>query len=519
MRMYRPLEMMSLWLDQQLWWRNGFGFHLTQVALHALNGVLVLQLASALGAGLWPSVAAAAIFVAHPVQVESVAWITCRADVLTGTFAVAATLVLLRHQRRPAWWTIIAAAVFGFLCTGAKETGAVTPLLLFATVWALPEPPTAFAQRLRRAAPVLGAALVGIAVCMLLRPSDVTTGIGREAFGSHDLWNLLGAFGYQCARVLFPVGFAPFVPRTPTDFPHLALALAGAAALTAAIVSPTRDGALRRLGALWFVIAVAPAVAVVLADFSATPVAERRLYLGMVGVALLVASALQTRTLAMYARSATVAVGTILAVFIATTITRNGYWRNELSLWTAVTDRVETEPLPYLNLGLALADAGRKSDAEAAYHRALALRPDETTRQRVQINLGLLFVDRGAFDDAQRSFDDALAIGPHGIAYRGRALIARKRAQMAAASGDRATASAELTRAKADLDRALAINPRYYQARYTLGGVLYDAGQYRAALAEYRRVIETAPDTDAGREAAEAAEQLGAWLAKHPEAP
>ena len=44
MRMYRPLEMMSLWIDQSLWWRNGFGFHLTQVLLHAVNGVLVLRL-------------------------------------------------------------------------------------------------------------------------------------------------------------------------------------------------------------------------------------------------------------------------------------------------------------------------------------------------------------------------------------------------------------------------------------------------------------------------------------------
>jgi tetratricopeptide (TPR) repeat protein len=199
------------------------------------------------------------------------------------------------------------------------------------------------------------------------------------------------------------------------------------------------------------------------------------------------------------------------------TVTRNAYWRNELSLWTAVTDRLQTEPLPYLNLGLALADAGRKPDAEAAYRRALALDPNETTRQRLDINLGLLLVDRGALDEAQHAFDDAITIAPHAIAYRGLGMIARKRAKIAAANGDQATAIAELTRSKADLDRALAINPRYYQARYTLAGVLYDAGQYRAALAEYQRVIDIAGDTDAGRDAAQAAGQIKAWLAQHPE--
>ena len=88
-----------------------------------------------------------------------------------------------------------------------------------------------------------------------------------------------------------PVGFA-YVAKTPTDLGHLALAVGGGAVLLAALAAPARDGGVRRLGILWFLLAVAPAVAVVLADFSATPVAERRLYLAMVGVALVVATLL-----------------------------------------------------------------------------------------------------------------------------------------------------------------------------------------------------------------------------------
>jgi len=519
MRMYRPLEMMSLWIDQSLWWRNGFGFHLTQVLLHAVNGVLVLRLLLALGTATWPALAGAALFIVHPVQVESVAWLTCRADVLTGTFAVLAMLAFLRHQAHPTWRTLALIAVAAFLCTASKETGSVTPLLLLAAVWALPRPLARLGPRLQRAWPALAVAVAGVALCHAFRPADVTTGIGQSGIGGQDLVNLLGAFSYQIARVLAPIGFAPYVPTTPTDAWHLGLALVGLTAIVALVAAPSRDGGLRRLAALWFVIAVTPAVTVVLADFSVTPVAERRLYLGMVGVALLVATTLTRHTRLVTTRLGALAIATMLALLLLATVTRNAYWRDELTLWTAVTERVQTEPLPYLNLGVALANAGRQAEAESAYRRALAFESSDITRQRISINLGLLLLDRGTLDEAHELFTQANEIAPHASAYRGLGLIARRRAQVAVRAGDATTASAELNRARAALERALAINPRYYQARFTLAGVLYDAGQYRGALAQYQGVVELAGDTDTGREAAAAAGELSAWLAAHPEAP
>ncbi len=521
MRMYRPLEMMSLWIDQRLW-SSSTGFHVTQVLLHALNGVLVLALARALGAAPWAALAAAALFVVHPTQVESVAWLTCRADVLTGTFAVIAMLALLRHQDRPTWWTVALAAAAGFLGTGAKETGSVIPLLMLAAVVVLPRPAAPLSARLRRGWPVLAAAGVGVGLCQMLRPADVTTGIGRTMLGGQDLLNLTGAFSYQLARVLAPIGFAPYVPTTPTDPAHLLLAIVGGAALVALVAWPPRDGGVRRLAVLWFLLAVAPAVAVVLADFSVTPVAERRLYLGMVGVALLVASVLTERRVLDGLDGSVVgrvAIATTLVALVAVTVTRNGYWRDELTLWTAVSERMPDDPLPFMNLGLALADAGRPADAEAAYRRALTLAPRELTRQRTNINLGLVLIERGELDEAERLFTAANTIGGHAIAYRGLGVIARKRAQAALRAGDDATATAELRRAHAAVTQALAINPRYAQAHFTLGGVLYDGGQYRAARAAYQQAATLGTGSPLGEEAAAAAQELSTWLAAHPEAP
>jgi tetratricopeptide (TPR) repeat protein len=518
MRMYRPLEMMSLWVDLRLW-QTPTGFHVTQVLLHALTSVLVLALARALGAAPWAALAGAAVFVLHPVQVESVAWITCRADVMTATFATIAVLLLLRHQDAPTWWTIVLAAVMGFLATAAKETGSVTPVLMLAAVAVVPRPPLPLGARLGRAWPMVLAALAGVLLCQSFRPAEVTTGIGRDGFALHDLVNLAGAFSYQLARVLAPLGFSPYTPTTPTDAAHLILAVAGGAALLAALVLPARDGGIRRLAVLWFLIAVAPAVAVVLADFSVTPVAERRLYLGMVAVALLVAGLLTERRALAGSTAGVAAIATVLVALFATTVVRNGYWRSELTLWTAVTERMHDDATPYSNLGLALAAAGKPADAETAYRRALQLTPRDGTRQRASINLGLLLVERGEIDEAERLFTEANAIGGHAIAFRGLGMVARKRAQAAQRAGDRATAAAELTEAHAALTRAIAINPRYAQAHFTLAGVLYDAGQYRAAVPEYQQAAALATEPTVRREATDAAQQLSSWLAQHPEAP
>jgi tetratricopeptide (TPR) repeat protein len=131
----------------------------------------------------------------------------------------------------------------------------------------------------------------------------------------------------------------------------------------------------------------------------------------------------------------------------------------------------------------------------------------------------LVLVERGALDEAETLFTTANAIAPHAIAFRGLGMVAKERARATRAADDLATTDVELQKAYAFLTRALAINPRYQQAALTLAGVLYDAGRYRAALAQYQRTVAIAPDTESGRQAAAAAEQLGAWVAAHPDAP
>ncbi len=99
---YIPVTLMSYALDYQLWKLNPLGYHLTNVLLHALNGVLVYRLCSRLQAGWAVSAVAAVLFIIHPVQVESVAWVSERKNLLSLTFFLLAFLAHIRATAKTA---------------------------------------------------------------------------------------------------------------------------------------------------------------------------------------------------------------------------------------------------------------------------------------------------------------------------------------------------------------------------------------------------------------------------------
>lgn len=129
-RNYAPLTIFSYLIDHTFWGLNPAGYHLTNVLLHAVNGVLVFFLVRQVTGRRTAALVTAALFVVHPLQVETVAWISSRKGLLSATFILASLLCWLREDRsgkHEAWGTC-----FLFLALLAKALAVVVPAIILA---------------------------------------------------------------------------------------------------------------------------------------------------------------------------------------------------------------------------------------------------------------------------------------------------------------------------------------------------------------------------------------------------
>ncbi|MDO8733786.1 MAG: O-GlcNAc transferase, partial [Elusimicrobiota bacterium] len=94
---YYPMTFTSLWVDYHLWNLNPLGYHVVNVILHILNAILLWLILRGLKIpGAW---VAASVFALHPVNVESVAWISERKNVLSGLFYLSAIMAYLKFSK------------------------------------------------------------------------------------------------------------------------------------------------------------------------------------------------------------------------------------------------------------------------------------------------------------------------------------------------------------------------------------------------------------------------------------
>ena len=130
---YYPVTFTSFWLEYRLWGLAPLGYHLVNVVLHGLNAVLLwLVLVRLRVPGAW---FAAAVFALHPMQVESVAWITERKNVLSGLFAFAAVLVWLAGERAGWRRDVGVAALFAAAILSKSVTCTLPAVLLLLDWW------------------------------------------------------------------------------------------------------------------------------------------------------------------------------------------------------------------------------------------------------------------------------------------------------------------------------------------------------------------------------------------------
>jgi protein O-mannosyl-transferase len=394
----RAILKLSYALNHQLG-AGAAGFRATNIALHALNCVFLFAVLRRLGDSIAASnsaaarvaaIAATVVFAVHPVQTESVTYISGRSNILMALFALATIYCWLRaggerDRRRFAWIATSLATLL--LAAACKETALIAPLALW-LCWAC------LAATARRHAPkpwpqtLLAVAVAAVAVALpsygyLLDVSLAT----RGAF--HNLAAQAHAVGYLLGQLLrFDRLNAdpelPAVTSLTAGTVGWLIALGGTIALGLACLR--RRPALA-FGVLWFFVWLAPTNSL-LARLDV--VNDRQLYLAIAGPGWLLGLALATVLRGPSRYWSMIAVLALAGVLVIGTAMRNRVYANEIIFWEDVVEKSPRNVRAANNLGMAYAFDCQKGPALRAFRQAERLDPNA---YRAALNRKLLEVD------------------------------------------------------------------------------------------------------------------------------
>ncbi|MBI4594736.1 MAG: tetratricopeptide repeat protein, partial [Candidatus Rokubacteria bacterium] len=502
-----PLAWITLGLDYLVWGMNPVGYHLTNVLLHAANGIVFYFVArrllalttSARGARLDLGAAGAALFFAvHPLRAESVAWATERRDVLSGLFFLLTVLLYLKAATGPERrhrWLALSVGAYALAVTAKAIVVTLPALLLLLDVYPLrrlPGPPWRWrgseARRvLAEKIPYAALAAAGIAMAVwamrvnsYLTPLDRLPIPARIAAIFYSIW-------FYFWRTVLPVGFSP-LHEMPAQInplePRFAVSALAVVGVTAVVL-----GLRRRWPAglaVWagYVLLLSPVSGVLHNGHQL--VHDRYSYLPALGFALLFGAALAWGLAAgpasgrrpLVARAVTGVVVFTLVGHAVLAGHQTQVWRDTDTLWRYAIEFEPTCAICYNNLGAHLIRRGMPVQAIGQFERALQLRPDLV---RTHGNLGLALLNAGRPREAIPHLEKVLASFPGDVVNRsnlGVALIHERRP----------------LDALPHLFEAVRQDPKHVPATTNLGIALLEAGRPREAIGYLARAVELKPD-------------------------
>ena len=478
---YIPLTFISYALDYSLFGLNAEAFHRTNLALHVLNGLLVFWFFYLLSGNSLMAFLGAVLFSLHPLQVESVAWVSERKGLLAAFFLLLSLVWYHRYLVKGFSALYAGSILFFFFSLLSKPVGLMFPFLLLLVDRLCGRPVNG--SLLGQKVPFLAASLL----------SGILSFFGQESGGAIGPRPLLGvgnflAAGYNflfyLGKFFFPVHLSAYYPY-PSEISFLYLLLALALAVG---IFYLRNFPEIFWGPAFFSLAILPVIKLV--PFGPFIAADRLMYFPSLGLCFLSAW-----TLKRLGESSSRAYRKVLILFCAAAVLiplsmgsrdRLAVWRDSENLWKNVLELHPEAALAHTNLGMAYRRKGQIDDAMRSFQKAVESDPGYAY---AYILLGLTLEQKGMLDEAIAMNGKALELEPKnvlarinlGAAYMRKGQLdqaideqrkaislaprnAMARANLGAAYGQKGM----LDEAIAELEQALLLDPKYAKAHYNL---------------------------------------------------
>lgn len=478
-----PMVFTTYWIEYRLWGFAPEGYHLVNLALHAMNALLVSLILRRLG---FPAARLAAlIFAVHPMSVESVAWLTERKDVLSGLFHLLAIHSWIRHledSRKKSYALTLACFVLAML---SKTTTCTFPLIaVFVALW---KSPTIAASQFRslafKTAPMFVVAFILGLVTVWWEKFNL---VGTEEFSftfSQRLlmagrapWFYFGKLGWPWPLTLIYQEW----PLNTASFAEWGFSLITLAAMISVILFGWRRRSSLALAAGYFLITLAPALGFL--DYSTMVYGyayNHFQYLAGIGFIAAIATLLHRMSLP-------IAHPPIRMIGCAVLIASLGLMARKHSTHFASNEvlfraNIAVNPRSWVgwyNVGVELDGQNKPESALTHYDEGLKINPDHIDGICNRANALMAL---GRLSEARAELDRALEVEPDGFAIH-------------LTLGLLAMQEQNLDESIEKFTRATELRPKNGKAHYNLGLALMRNKRTEEALVAFERAAEIEPN-------------------------
>jgi tetratricopeptide (TPR) repeat protein len=488
---YRPVSLISMWVNDPVGRPSPFLYHLANVVLHIINSLLVFALFRLVCPEGLTAFLGGIIFAVHPVHAESVAWVSGRTDLLAALFIFLAIIFQQRTHRltgfsHAAFYTL-GMISFALACL-SKETAFFLPV--FAVLWTIMD-------RYRHSRTADGNTGPGISwvigwfavlgLIIFIREGLFGIGMGPEvssralpvdAGSLAMIGEVLKNLAVYLRVLSFPWPLEVYYPPTlPVLTPFTTVVSVGFVVICL-LFSGKRHRYVGLLALVWVLIFLGPVSGILSLGLSA--VAERFCYLPSVGFALLSGYVLGLWSgRSSLTKGYTVVVGGLIVLFAAGSVLHASRWKDDVVLFeNAVIGRPVSVPNMYFNLGNAYVETGAFRKGIMAFEEAIREHPHYI---KARINLAAAHI----------------ALSEHEIAVEVLSRTEKLAPDEYSLWSNKAIALEMLGRTEESLaayTMAAGLNPNDTVANIHRGNLLYRRGRFKESATTYRMVREIDSD-------------------------
>ena len=493
---WHPMAFLSHMLDVELYGLDPSGHHLTSLLFHIANSLLLFGVLLKMTGALWRSGLVAVLFALHPLNVESVAWIAERKNVLSTFFWFLTLWAYVDYvNKKKSYWLVVLFLALGLM---AKPMLVTLPFaLLLLDFWPL--------HRCKGWEAVMPLIIEKFPLFLLALAVGVITYSVQKSGGAmgnpelHSFYtgiaNALVSYVEYLEKIIWPRGLSILYPH-PGDAVSTWKALTSGLVLigiSVGVVRILRRAPYLAVGWFWFLGTLVPVIGIVQVGDQA--MSDRYMYIPSMGLFIAIVWGL-SELMAKWRlgnRVLVILAGLMIPVLMLMTWTQVGHWTNSVTIFQhaiEVTDKKYPNfAIAYTNLGQALIAEGKNGEAMAQYKKAIQLMPGLV---KAHYNLGHALITEGKNEEGISHYRIAIKHKPDYLAAHynlGHALIA----------------DGKNTEAIAQFRRVIELQPALAEGHNNLGYALLMDRKVDEAISQYKKAIQLKPDYALARQNLESA--------------